>query len=81
MPRFKHGIVVAAHPLAARAGVDILKKGGNAVDAAAATALALGTVTPAFCGIGGGGFGLVWLASEERVIFVDFRERAPLGSK
>jgi gamma-glutamyltranspeptidase / glutathione hydrolase len=81
MPRFKHGIVVAAHPLAARAGVDILKKGGNAVDAAAATALALGTVTPAFCGIGGGGFGLVRVASEERAIFVDFRERAPLASK
>lgn len=81
MSRFKHGIVVAAHPLAARAGVSILKKGGNAVDAAAATALALGTVTPAFCGIGGGGFGLIWLASEERAIFVDFRERAPLASK
>jgi gamma-glutamyltranspeptidase/glutathione hydrolase len=81
MSRFKHGIVVAAHPLAARAGVGILKKGGNAVDAAAATTLALGTVAPAFCGIGGGGFGLIWLASEEKAIFVDFRERAPLASK
>jgi gamma-glutamyltranspeptidase/glutathione hydrolase len=80
MPQFKHGIVVAAHPLAARAGVEILKEGGNAIDAAAATALALGVVTPAFCGTGGGGFALIWLASEQKSIFLDYRERAPLQS-
>ncbi len=72
---------MAAHPLAARAGLEILKKGGNAIDAAAATALALGVVTPAFCGTGGGGFALIWLASERKSIFLDYRERAPLGSK
>jgi gamma-glutamyltranspeptidase/glutathione hydrolase len=77
MPQLKSGVVVAAHPLAARAGVNMLRKGGNAIDAAVATALALGTVTPAFCGIGGGGFALVWLAREEEAVFVDYRERAP----
>jgi len=74
---FRHGVVSAAHPLASKAGVEVLKKGGNAVDAAVATALTLGTVTPAFCGIGGGGFALIWLADERKRIFVDYREHAP----
>jgi gamma-glutamyltranspeptidase/glutathione hydrolase len=77
MSKLKNGIVVAAHPLAAKAGVKILKSGGNAVDAAVATALSLGSVAPAFSGIGGGGFALLWLAREERAAFVDYRERAP----
>jgi len=46
------------------------------VDAAVATALTLDTVTPAFCGIGGG-FALIWLADERKTIFVDYREQAP----
>ncbi len=74
---FRHGVVSSSHPLASKAGVEVLKKGGNAVDAAVATALTLGTVTPAFCGIGGGGFALIWLADERRAIFVDYREKAP----
>ncbi|HKM74906.1 MAG TPA: gamma-glutamyltransferase [Candidatus Bathyarchaeia archaeon] len=74
---FRHGVVSAAHPLAAKAGIEVLKKGGNAVDAAVATALTLGTVTPAFCGIGGGGFALMWMADEKIARFVDYRERAP----
>ncbi len=81
MPRFKRGIVVAAHPLAARAGLNTLKKGGNAVDAAVATALTLGVVTPAFCGIGGGGFALIWSARDGKAVFVDYRERAPDTAK
>ena len=80
MPRFKRGIVVAAHPLAAQSGMAILKKGGNAVDAAVGTALTLGVVAPAFCGIGGGGFALLWLAKEEKAVFVDYRERAPASA-
>jgi len=72
--------VVSAHPLAAQAGVSILKRGGNAVDAAVGTALTLGVVTPAFCGIGGGGFALLWLASEDKPVFVDYRERAPASA-
>ena len=74
---FRHGVVSSSHPLASKAGVEVLEKGGNAVDAAVATALTLGTVTPAFCGIGGGGFALIWLADERKTIFVDYREQAP----
>lgn len=72
--------MVAAHPLAAQAGAAILKRGGNAVDAAVGTALTLGVVTPAFCGIGGGGFALLWLAKEDKPVFVDYRERAPASA-
>jgi gamma-glutamyltranspeptidase/glutathione hydrolase len=58
----------------------ILKRGGNAVDAAVGTALALGVVTPAFCGIGGGGFALLWLAKKDKPVFIDYRERAPVSA-
>ncbi len=61
--------------------MNILRKGGNAVDAAVATVLGLGVVAPAFCGIGGGGFALIWLAQEEKALFVDYRERAPHAAK
>lgn len=81
MRKFKSGIVVAAHPLAAKAGVRILRRHGNAIDAAVATALALGSVAPAFSGIGGGGFALIWLAREGKSVFVDYRERAPHAAK
>ena len=57
-----------------------MKKGGNAVDAAVTMAHVLGVAAPAFSGIGGGGFALIWLAKEEKAIFVDFRERAPLAA-
>jgi len=71
------GMVVAAHPRAAEAGVDILKNGGNAFDAAAATALALGVVEPGSSGIGGGGFFLLYIAREDRYVMIDARETAP----
>jgi gamma-glutamyltranspeptidase/glutathione hydrolase len=54
-----------------------LKRGGNAIDAAVATAQTLGVAAPAFSGIGGGGFALIWVAKEERPVFIDYRERAP----
>jgi gamma-glutamyltranspeptidase/glutathione hydrolase len=69
--------VVSENRLASEAGANILKKGGNAVDAAITTAHVIGVSAPAFSGMGGGGFALIWLAREERVVFVDFRERAP----
>ncbi len=71
------GMVVAAHPLAANAGIEMLEQGGNAFDAAAATALALGVVEPASSGIGGGGFFLLYIANEDRYVMIDARETSP----
>jgi len=73
------GMVVAAHPIAAKAGAAVLRKGGNAVDAAVATSLMLGVVEPAFSGIGGGGFALLFKSNGESLA-LDYRETAPLGS-
>lgn len=71
------GMVVSAHPLATEAGVAMLQAGGNAVDAAVATALAISVVEPFSAGIGGGGFLLRSAADTEAVQALDFRERAP----
>jgi len=72
-------MVVAAHHLAAKAGLEMLKKGGNAIDAAVTTAFALNASEPFASGIGGGGFMVIYLASEKRITVVDFREKAPSG--
>lgn len=69
-------MVVTAHPLASQVGVDILKKGGNAIDAAIATQFALAVVFPAAGNIGGGGFMVVRL-NDGTVASLDFREKAP----
>ena len=73
-----HGIVVSESEPAANAGLEILKRGGNAVDAAVATALAVGVTNPASCGIGGGGFMLVYIARDRAFYALDYRETAPL---
>jgi gamma-glutamyltranspeptidase/glutathione hydrolase len=73
----KNGVVASAHPLATSAGLHILKKGGNAIDAALATALMLGVVAPAWSGIGGGGLGVVHLVRSDETVAVDYREVAP----
>ena len=70
------GAVVSAHPLASKVGVEILKKGGNAVDAAIATQLALAVVYPAAGNLGGGGF-LVGRLSNGKNLSLDYREKAP----
>jgi len=72
----RNGLVVCAHPLAAKVGVDILKKGGNAFDAAIATQLALAVVYPGAGNIGGGGF-LVAYRAKGGALALDYREKAP----
>src|ERR1700760_4652492 len=71
-----HAMVVSQNELASQAGVQVMKAGGNAVDAAVATGFALAVVHPNAGNIGGGGFMLVRMKSGE-VHFVDFRETAP----
>lgn len=72
----EHGMVVSAHRLASQVGVDVLKQGGNAIDAAAAVGYALAVVYPVAGNLGGGGFMSLRLA-DGRESFLDFRERAP----
>lgn len=73
-----HGMVAAAHPLAAQAGAQMLAAGGNAFDAAVAVAAALGVVEPAMSGLAGMGVATCWIASEGRVRVLDFMGRVPL---
>jgi gamma-glutamyltranspeptidase/glutathione hydrolase len=75
-----HGMVATSHPLAAQAGVEILRTGGSAVDAAIATNAVLGVVEPMNCGIGGDLFAIVWDESESRLFGLNASGRAPLAA-
>lgn len=75
----ENGMVVSAQHLATKIGVDVLKRGGNAVDAAVAVGYALAVVYPAAGNLGGGGFMTIQLA-DGRKTFFDFREKAPLAA-
>src|SRR6266478_7128375 len=74
-----HAIVASVHELASRAGVEVLRSGGNAVDAAVATGFALAVVHPQAGNLGGGGFLLLRNATGE-THFIDFREKAPAAA-
>src|ERR1700689_4564468 len=74
--RARHGMVVAMESIAADVGVEVLKKGGNAIDAAVAVGFALSATHPYAGNLGGGGYMLIRLA-DGRTTFIDFREKAP----
>jgi len=73
--------VASAHPLATQAGLDVLRKGGNAFDAAIAVSSVLGVVAPYHSGFGGGGYWLLYDAKNQKNWFIDGREVAPLAAK
>ncbi len=72
-----HAMVATAHPIASQIGMDILKQGGNAVDAALAIAFALSIAEPNASGIGGGGFLMIKMADQKETVMIDYREIAP----
>lgn len=75
----QHGMVCTSHPLATQIGVDVLKAGGSAVDAAIAANAALGLMEPVSCGIGGDLFAIVWSAKDQKLYGLNASGRSPLG--
>ncbi len=76
----EHGMVVAQEKIAARIGADILRQGGNAVDAAVATGFAMAVTYPRAGNLGGGGFMVIHLADRNEDVAIDYREAAPLAT-
>ncbi|MCE5250787.1 gamma-glutamyltransferase [bacterium] len=75
-----NGMVSSQHYLATQAGLEVLREGGNAVDAAVTVGFALAVTLPAAGNIGGGGFMLIHLADSKQTIAIDYREKAPAGA-
>jgi gamma-glutamyltranspeptidase / glutathione hydrolase len=76
----QNGMVATSHPLAAQIGLDVLKRGGNAVDAAIATSAAMGLMEPMSCGVGGDLFAIVWDAKTQILHGLHANGRAPLAA-
>ena len=76
----RNGVVATSQPLAAQAGLQILKQGGNAFDAAVATAAVLNVVEPQSAGVGGDVFAIAWIAKEKKLIALNASGRAPTGA-
>ena len=76
----EHGMVVAQEKVAARIGTDILRRGGNAVDAAVATGFAMAVTYPRAGNIGGGGFMVIHSADRHEDVAIDYRETAPAAT-
>ncbi len=76
----RNGMVATSQPLAAQAGLQVLKNGGNAIDAAVATAAVMNVVEPGSAGIGGDVFVIAWLAKEKKLVALNGSGRAPSGA-
>ena len=76
-----NGMVASQHHLASDVGAEVLRNGGNAIDAAIATGLTLGTVEPWMSGIGGGGYMTIYLADSDEVRVIEFGMRAPFDAR
>src|SRR5271168_2773101 len=72
-----HGMVATSHPLAAQVGLDVLKHGGNAIDAAIATNAAIGLMEPMSCGVGGDLYAIVWDAKTKKLYGLNASGRSP----
>jgi gamma-glutamyltranspeptidase/glutathione hydrolase len=80
VPGVRGGVVTTSEPVAAQVGAEILRKGGNAIDAAAAVQFALNVLEPQSSGIGGGGFMMIHLAKHKTTFVIDCRESAPAAA-